>query len=161
MRSTCGASTKRRPPGPRLVSITMPSKMSASTAASTCCTSPTFSPPRANTATPGSSVRYEAGSPGSYIAADDNCEPGPQPIVSTTVCYAPFTTFRHVEMGARRPFFVMATVQHDRERELYREVSQQVTAALPEVEVLALEITGRERFRVYVDHPAGVDHALC
>jgi ribosome maturation factor RimP len=55
----------------------------------------------------------------------------------------------------------MATVQHDRERQLYREVSQQVTAALPEVEVLALEITGRERFTVYVDHPAGVDHALC
>ena len=55
----------------------------------------------------------------------------------------------------------MATVQHDREKQLYREVSQQVTTALPEVEVLALEITGRERFRVYVDHPAGVDHALC
>jgi ribosome maturation factor RimP len=64
-------------------------------------------------------------------------------------------------MGARRPFFVMATVQHEREKQLYREVSQQVGAALPEVEVLALEITGRERFRVYVDHPAGVDHALC
>ncbi len=29
------------------------------------------------------------------------------------------------------------------------------------MEVLALEITGKERFRVYVDHPAGVDHALC
>jgi ribosome maturation factor RimP len=27
--------------------------------------------------------------------------------------------------------------------------------------VLALELTGKERFRVYVDHPAGVDHALC
>jgi ribosome maturation factor RimP len=64
-------------------------------------------------------------------------------------------------MGALRPFLLMATVQSDREKQLYREVSQQVTAALPEVEVLALEITGRERFRVYVDHPAGVDHALC
>ena len=64
-------------------------------------------------------------------------------------------------MGARRPFFVMATVQYDRERELYREVSQSVTRALPGVEVLALELTGKERFRVYVDHPAGVDHALC
>ena len=55
----------------------------------------------------------------------------------------------------------MATVQHEREKQLYREVSQQVTSALPDVEVLALEITGRERFRVYVDHPSGVDHALC
>ena len=64
-------------------------------------------------------------------------------------------------MGARRPFLLMATVQYDKERELYREVSQSVTTALPGVEVLALELTGKERFRVYVDHPAGVDHALC
>ena len=55
----------------------------------------------------------------------------------------------------------MTTVQYDRERQLYREVSQRVQAAIPDVDVLALEITGRERFRVYVDHPAGVDHALC
>ncbi len=27
--------------------------------------------------------------------------------------------------------------------------------------MLALELTGKERFCVYVDHPAGVDHALC
>jgi ribosome maturation factor RimP len=64
-------------------------------------------------------------------------------------------------MGARRPFFVMETVQNDREKQLYREVSQRVSAAIPGVDVLALEITGKERFRVYVDHPAGVDHALC
>jgi ribosome maturation factor RimP len=32
---------------------------------------------------------------------------------------------------------------------------------VPGTEVLAVEITGKERFRVYVDHPAGVDHALC
>ena len=64
-------------------------------------------------------------------------------------------------MGARRPFFVMASVQDDKERQLQREVSQKVSAAVPGVEVLALELTGKERFRVYVDHPAGVDHALC
>jgi ribosome maturation factor RimP len=50
---------------------------------------------------------------------------------------------------------------HDRERELTREVSQTVTQGLPGVEVLAVEITGRERFTVYIDHPQGVDHALC
>ena len=55
----------------------------------------------------------------------------------------------------------MATVQHDKERQLYREISQRVSSAIPGVEVLALELTGKERFRVYVDHPAGVDHALC
>ena len=36
-----------------------------------------------------------------------------------------------------------------------------VSSALPGVEVLALEVTGRERFCVYVDQPGGVDHALC
>ena len=36
-----------------------------------------------------------------------------------------------------------------------------VESALPGVEVLALELTGKERFCVYVDHPQGVDHALC
>jgi ribosome maturation factor RimP len=64
-------------------------------------------------------------------------------------------------MGARRPFFMMATSPHDKEKQLYREVSHTVPAAVPGVEVLALELTGREGLRVYVDHPQGVDHALC
>jgi ribosome maturation factor RimP len=64
-------------------------------------------------------------------------------------------------MGARRPFFVMATGQTDREKQLYREVSQTVESSIPGIDVLALEFTGKERFRVYVDHPQGVDHQLC
>ena len=55
----------------------------------------------------------------------------------------------------------MATGQYNKEGQLYREVSHTISAALPDVEVLALELTGREGFRVYVDHAAGVDHALC
>src|SRR6476620_6730215 len=55
----------------------------------------------------------------------------------------------------------MATGVHDKEKELYRQVAQKVETGLPGVEVLALELTGKERFRVYVDHPQGVDHALC
>ena len=55
----------------------------------------------------------------------------------------------------------MATGQHDKEKELYREVNRTVTQAIPGVEVLALELTGKERFCVYVDHPGGVDLALC
>jgi ribosome maturation factor RimP len=55
----------------------------------------------------------------------------------------------------------MATGQHEKEKELYREISRTVTTAIPGVEVLALEVTGRERFCVYVDQPGGVDHALC
>ena len=50
---------------------------------------------------------------------------------------------------------------HERERELTREVSQTVEQGLPGVEVLAVELSGRERFTVYIDHPNGVDHALC
>jgi ribosome maturation factor RimP len=50
---------------------------------------------------------------------------------------------------------------HDRERQLTREVSQTVEQGLPDVEVLAVELSGPERFTVYIDHPTGVDHALC
>jgi len=50
---------------------------------------------------------------------------------------------------------------HERERQLQREISRQVGDALPGVEVLAVELSGPERFTVYVDHPTGVDHALC
>ena len=54
----------------------------------------------------------------------------------------------------------MAAV-HERERELTREVSQTVEQGLPGVEVLAVELSGPERFTVFIDHPQGVDHALC
>ena len=68
-------------------------------------------------------------------------------------------------MGARRPFFMTQTTQmtnvHDRERELQREIAQAVEPAVPGVEVLAVELGGPERFTVFVDHPRGVDHALC
>ena len=50
---------------------------------------------------------------------------------------------------------------HDRERQLTREVSQTVEQGLPGVEVLAVELAGPERFTVFIDHPTGVDHALC
>src|SRR5437762_14269488 len=55
----------------------------------------------------------------------------------------------------------MATTVQDRERQLYREVSRSVPAAVPGVEVLALELNGKERFCVYVDHPQGVDYSFC
>ena len=55
----------------------------------------------------------------------------------------------------------MAANVHDKERQLTREISQRVESGVPGVEVLALEFAGPERFVVYVDHPQGVDHALC
>ena len=50
---------------------------------------------------------------------------------------------------------------YERERALYREIAPSVERGVPGVEVLALELSGSERFCVYVDHPGGVDHALC
>jgi ribosome maturation factor RimP len=50
---------------------------------------------------------------------------------------------------------------HDQEKELQREVAETVQDRLPDVEVLAVEMTGPERMTVYIDHPEGVDHALC
>jgi ribosome maturation factor RimP len=55
----------------------------------------------------------------------------------------------------------MSTAQHAKETQLQREVARTVEQSLPGVEVLALELTGPDRFCVFVDHPAGVDHALC
>ena len=50
---------------------------------------------------------------------------------------------------------------YDKERSLFREVAPKVERSVPGIEVLALELLGRERFCVYVDHPDGVNHALC
>jgi len=50
---------------------------------------------------------------------------------------------------------------YDKERTLEREISGRVEEALPGVQVLAVELTGPERFTVYVDRAEGVDHALC
>jgi ribosome maturation factor RimP len=50
---------------------------------------------------------------------------------------------------------------HEKERQLQREVAATVESRLPDVEVLAAELGGPERLTVYIDHPDGVDHALC
>jgi ribosome maturation factor RimP len=50
---------------------------------------------------------------------------------------------------------------YSKERTLQREIERRVENALPGVEVLAVELLSPTRFCVYIDHPAGVDHALC
>ena len=55
----------------------------------------------------------------------------------------------------------MATGTYDRERELTAAITPAVETRLPGVEVLAVELLSPSRFCVYVDHPEGVDHALC
>jgi ribosome maturation factor RimP len=50
---------------------------------------------------------------------------------------------------------------YQQERELTGEVADAIARRLPDVEVLAVELVSPRRFCVYVDHPRGVDHALC
>src|SRR5262252_10460094 len=49
----------------------------------------------------------------------------------------------------------------EKERQLQGEIAQQVERDLPDVDVLAVELLTPSRFRVYIDHPDGVDHGLC
>jgi ribosome maturation factor RimP len=49
----------------------------------------------------------------------------------------------------------------ERERQLQDEISPRVEHDLPGVDVIAVELRSPSRFCVYVDHPDGVDHALC
>lgn len=48
-----------------------------------------------------------------------------------------------------------------KERELQRTITRRVEDDLPGVEVLAVELSGPDRFTVFVDSAGGVDHALC
>jgi len=49
----------------------------------------------------------------------------------------------------------------ERERQLQEEIASRVEHDLPGVDVLAVELLTPTRFCVFVDHPDGVDHALC
>jgi ribosome maturation factor RimP len=52
-----------------------------------------------------------------------------------------------------------ATYEH--ERQLTREIARKVATALPETEVLAVELTKPDGFTVFIDDVRGVDHDLC
>jgi ribosome maturation factor RimP len=54
----------------------------------------------------------------------------------------------------------MATT-YEKEKTLLQQVAPRIESELAGVEVLALELMTPSRFCVYVDHPEGVDHALC
>ena len=49
----------------------------------------------------------------------------------------------------------------EKERQLQGKIAPQVEQDVPGVDVLAVELLAPSRFRVYIDHPDGVDHALC
>ena len=50
---------------------------------------------------------------------------------------------------------------YTKERQLEQELTSRIEHRVPGTEVLAVELLGPERFCVYIDHPEGVDHALC
>jgi ribosome maturation factor RimP len=50
---------------------------------------------------------------------------------------------------------------HSKERQLERDLTERIEERVPGTEVLAVELLGPDRFCVYIDHPQGVDHALC
>ena len=54
----------------------------------------------------------------------------------------------------------MATT-YEKEKTLASEIAPRLEHDLPGLEVLAVELSSPEHFVVYVDHPEGVDHALC
>ncbi|HZC74822.1 MAG TPA: hypothetical protein VE220_02515 [Gaiellaceae bacterium] len=49
----------------------------------------------------------------------------------------------------------------EKERQLQGKIAPRVEHDLPGVDVLAVELVTPSRFCVYIDHPEGVDHALC
>jgi ribosome maturation factor RimP len=53
------------------------------------------------------------------------------------------------------------TTMQTREKTLQDEIAPAVEQRLPGIEGLAVELLSPSRFCVYVDHPDGVDHALC
>ena len=50
---------------------------------------------------------------------------------------------------------------YGREKALAREITPLVEGGIPGIDVLAVELVSPSRFCVFVDHAAGVDHALC
>ena len=53
------------------------------------------------------------------------------------------------------------SVTHEKEQTLQKAIARKLETAVPGVEVLAVELSSDDRFTVFVDHPEGVDHALC
>jgi ribosome maturation factor RimP len=45
--------------------------------------------------------------------------------------------------------------------DLQSDIEQRLASAEPEVELLSCELVGSERLRLFIDHPDGVDLALC
>ena len=53
------------------------------------------------------------------------------------------------------------TQVYETERQPQHEIEQRVASDAPDIYVLAVELSGPDRFCVYIDRAEGVDHALC
>jgi ribosome maturation factor RimP len=53
------------------------------------------------------------------------------------------------------------TTMYAKEKTLQEDIAPAVERSVPGVEVLTVELLSPDRFRVYIDHEDGVDHALC
>jgi len=73
-----------------------------------------------------------------------------------------FTAWRN---GRAAPIFYgkeeVVTDTYTKERELQQQLTEKVEERVAGTEVLAVELLAPDRFCVYIDHPQGVDHALC
>ena len=91
---------------------------------------------------------------------------GPHPAGSSprTVAILGSPHFRQFEMGAPRPFFLRGRscrISTRRNGLCTARSPRASSAACPESRSWRVELTGPERITVFVDHPQGVDHALC
>jgi len=65
------------------------------------------------------------------------------------------------EVGPGPPFFRHKPDGNANLNELQETIESRLAELEPEVEVLALEQPANETLRIYIDHPQGVDLALC
>src|SRR5439155_24965287 len=86
-------------------------------------------------------------------------------IADTGLAILPAPHFTAWRNGRAAPIFYDVGGQmegvHTKERQLEHELTGPIEERVPGTEVLAVELLGPERFCIYIDHPEGVDHALC
>jgi ribosome maturation factor RimP len=68
-----------------------------------------------------------------------------------------FSTFRSIEKWAWPTFFTPAQGMTD----LQQNIQQQLSDLDSELDLVAVERPGNESLRIFIDHPGGVDLALC
>ena len=76
-------------------------------------------------------------------------------------CYARANLAAVPEVGARPLFFMTFRGRRTTLSELTPEIEARLATAVPEVEVLLVEVAPRDTLRLFIDHPSGVSLAMC